>query len=156
MCDSFKMTTHNHGEMTVDQTSYLTTPVPDHNKGSTVSEQGDSTFQKTWKKRYPGTLAELTGRNCPSFIHTLQLFYILSSMQSEPNSTALTKHSLKSGFWCNWWGVYISDGAQFYIKFDFLMEIHFHSLLFPIDYNNSQQQHLMVTYDKLAEFCSRS
>lgn len=48
------------------------------------------------------------------------------------------------------------DGAQFRISFDFLMEIHFHRLLFPIEYNNSQQQRLTVTYDKLAEVCSRS
>lgn len=45
---------------------------------------------------------------------------------------------------------------QFCINFDFLMEIHFHSLLFPVEHNNSHQQHLTVMYDKLAEFCNRS
>lgn len=43
MGDSFKMAQPKPREMTADQTSYLTAPVPAH-----------STFQKTWNKSYSG------------------------------------------------------------------------------------------------------
>lgn len=36
------------------------------------------------------------------------------------------------------------------------MEVHFHSLLFPIDCNNSEPQHLLVLDAEVAEVCSRS
>lgn len=150
MGDSFKTTNHHHGGAAADQTS----PVPERSQGPAASQEEESTFPKPRNKRCPGTLAGLTGGNCPSFVRALQLFYILSSMRREANSTALTERPLAS-FWCRRRGhVFVME--QLYIKFDSLMEIHFHSLLFPIDYNNSQQRHLTGTYDQPAALCSSS
>lgn len=68
---SSKMTNHEHGEMTVDQTGSLTTPVPGHSQGPTASQQGPAPV-----KEMPRALPGLTGKNCPAFIHALHLFHI--------------------------------------------------------------------------------
>lgn len=150
MGDSYKTTNHNHGGAAADQTS----PVPEHTEGPAASQEEDSTFPKPRNKGCPGTPAGLTGGNCPSFVRALQLFYILSSMRCEANSTALAERPLAS-FCCRRRG-HVLVMEQLYIMLDSLMEIHFHSLLLPIDYNNSQQQHLTGTYDKPAALCSSS